>query len=553
MCGIWARIHGTVTGGPSCECEEFAYDEEINFRGPDSYHKENISEVEMIGCVLHIRGLNIVKQPIGKDSFWLLWNGEVYGNNVFSDVKYDLDSNDTSQIYQKLQSFSPLQVFSEIEGCFAFILLKDNEIWFGRDFLGRRSLVVSRSLSSYTISSLGPGSQVPTGGIFKIRLSDKNCEFIPWPLPGLCTPSSLRFNSLARDLDFPAALAKSVESRLVGSKDIGILFSGGLDCTILAALAHQNLLPGLSIYLLNVSFQTDAPDRLTSINSYKELSSLYENRDFILVLIDVNDSEIQLHRQRIIKLIGDNDSRMDFSIATALYFASRGQGLVHGTQELVKFKGKVLLSGMGADEIFGGYSRYRSSYQHYGEPGVQREISLDIDRLWFRNLGRDDRVTACHGKELRFPYLDTHLWQSLSSIPLTQVTEPQIPGRDKILLREFAITLGLKEVASFKKRAIQFGTRISQLCNVKDFGSNRKAKGWQSITKDKDLQIRQEIFWCCKKLNEQILVSDDETQIKLADVVCKLSSEKVKIKDKRHLMRVYLGDYLSSLNLDEQQ
>ena len=52
-----------------------------------------------------------------------------------------------------------------------------------------------------------------------------------------------------------------------------------------------------------------------------------------------------------------------------------------------------------------------------------------------------------------------------------------MPGKDKLLLRDYARSIGLTGASDFKKRAIQFGTRISQICNVKDFGSNRKAKG----------------------------------------------------------------------------
>ncbi len=34
-----------------------------------------------------------------------------------------------------------------------------------------------------------------------------------------------------------------------------------------------------------------------------------------------------------------------------------------------------------------------------------------------------------------------------------------------------------RESSQFKKRAIQFGTRLAKLSNIKAFGSNRRAKG----------------------------------------------------------------------------
>lgn len=48
---------------------------------------------------------------------------------------------------------------------------------------------------------------------------------------------------------------------------------------------------------------------------------------------------------------------------------------------------------------------------------------------------------------------------------------------EKIMLRKIAKEFGLEKSATFKKRAIQFGTRLAKLSNVKCFGSNRKAKG----------------------------------------------------------------------------
>lgn len=544
MCGIWARIQRLISGGPVCDCEDFDVDLEIRNRGPDSYDIKEIDDVKMIGAVLSLRGGHLVRQPISRGNLHLLWNGELYGNNVYSDEEYDLERNDTEQMIEKLEKASPLQVFSEIEGCFAFVLLKDNEVWFGRDFLGRRSLVVNRNHHGYTISSLGPGLQVPTGGIFKVSLLSNSCEFIAWPHLGLVTPSTLRFTLTSHPQDYSEALNNSVRLRLIGSGEIGILFSGGLDCTVLAALSHRYLPSLHKIFLLNVAFLNDAPDRITGISSYLGLKQAFPSRNFVMVLINITEEEIERNKSRIIELIGKNDSRMDFSIATALFFASRGEGVCSETQEKISFPGKILLSGMGADEIFGGYSRYRSSYIYYNDAGVIREMSLDIDRLWHRNLGRDDRVTACHGKELRFPYLDSHLWQALSALKLEQVTQPQYPGKDKMLLREYAKSIGLGFVSDFKKRAIQFGTRISQICNVKDFGSNRKAKGWQSLNGDKTGQIDKEIEWCCQELQKKITHENNE---EIAKTIRELQNPSVNLKRKRHLMRVHLGDYISLL------
>src|SRR5574343_116877 len=144
MCGIWARVFMSVSGNIPCDVDEFEKDHEIECRGPDIVTCERFGLVEMMGCVLHLRG-EPTPQPYGQDETRLLWNGELYGNNIFGSEFWDLSQNDTQQIYHKLKSSSPIELFSKIEACFAFIYLNSNELWFGRDYLGRRSLIISRT------------------------------------------------------------------------------------------------------------------------------------------------------------------------------------------------------------------------------------------------------------------------------------------------------------------------------------------------------------------------------------------------------------------------
>lgn len=50
-----------------------------------------------------------------------------------------------------------------------------------------------------------------------------------------------------------------------------------------------------------------------------------------------------------------------------------------------------------------------------GVDGLRTEMSMDLDRLWHRNMGRDDRVISHNGKEARFPFLDLDLQTYLGS------------------------------------------------------------------------------------------------------------------------------------------
>eukprot|EP00268_Persea_americana_P037810 TRINITY_DN37505_c0_g1_i6.p1 TRINITY_DN37505_c0_g1~~TRINITY_DN37505_c0_g1_i6.p1 ORF type:complete len:132 (+),score=31.51 TRINITY_DN37505_c0_g1_i6:389-784(+) len=105
------------------------------------------------------------------------------------------------------------------------------------------------------------------------------------------------------------------------------------------------------------------------------------------------------------------------------------------------------------------------------------EMKLDMQRIWKRNLGRDDRCISDNGKEARFPFLDEDVIETLLEIPLWEIADLDQPSGkgDKRILREVARLLGLGEAANLPKRAIQFGSRIARESNRKNFGSNRAA------------------------------------------------------------------------------
>lgn len=82
-------------------------------------------------------------------------------------------------------------------------------------------------------------------------------------------------------------------------------------------------------------------------------------------------------------------------------------------------------------------------------------------------------------REARHPFLDEEYLQTVLQLPLWLISNlADAPGQgDKLLLRAALKRLGLPRAAVRVKRAIQFGTGISKLSNVRSFGSNRAANG----------------------------------------------------------------------------
>lgn len=64
---------------------------------------------------------------------------------------------------------------------------------------------------------------------------------------------------------------------------------------------------------------------------------------------------------------------------------------------------------MGADELFGGYTKHRNAFKRNGWQGLRDILEEDWQNLPHRNLARDDRVVSDHGRQLRTPYLDENV------------------------------------------------------------------------------------------------------------------------------------------------
>lgn len=262
---------------------------------------------------------------------------------------------------------------------------------------------------------------------------------------------------------------------------VAVMYSGGVDCAVLARLLHEVLEPEDSIDLLNVSFENprsianarkldatfdkiyDTPDRLTGIQGYLELCEVCPTRTWRFVEINIPYEEAQAAKEDVLDMMFPNDSIMDFSIALAFYFCARGRGQLLGQDGVYETKAKVFFSGLGADEQLGGYSRHSAAFRQGGYPAVVMELQMDLDRIPSRNLGRDDRILANFAREVRWPFLDESVVTLLSLLRVDQKMDFDMEGGEKIILREVGRKLGIHLASQEKKRAIQFGSRSARM------------------------------------------------------------------------------------------
>nr|XP_032510579.1 asparagine synthetase domain-containing protein CG17486 isoform X3 [Danaus plexippus plexippus] len=116
----------------------------------------------------------------------------------------------------------------------------------------------------------------------------------------------------------------------------GILFSGGLDCTILAFLADKFLPKKQPIDLINVAFKSkdstsyDVPDRITGRQSYQELQRLCPDRLWVFHEVNVPKEQLEEYQSLIIgDLVYPRKTILDESLGSALWFAAGAGSLSH--------------------------------------------------------------------------------------------------------------------------------------------------------------------------------------------------------------------------------
>jgi asparagine synthase (glutamine-hydrolysing) len=209
-------------------------------------------------------------------------------------------------------------------------------------------------------------------------------------------------------------LIRSVERQMMGDVPVGVFLSGGLDSSLVAAIAArwcERHGTRLSTFAVGTP---DSPDLAAARRVAEHLGT--EHREFTYTAREALDS------------LGDVVRAIESFDPGLVRSAVPNFMLARGTAEHVK----VVLTGEGADELFAGYA-YMTEIESPAE--LHTELERTVGSLHNLNLQRCDRVTMAHGLEARVPFLDLEVIGWALSLPAAEkLTTPARP--EKALLRE---------------------------------------------------------------------------------------------------------------------
>ena len=400
--------------------------------------------IGLIQCRLAIVGSRTHTQPFVNE-ISLVHNGEIYNHLLLRDylqkqgMSFESDV-DSEVILRLIEYFFGMglsisdtirRVMFMLNGDYA-VAFSDNKkekIYLFRDPVGIRPLYYSPNgffaSEKKVLWSIGEEAYPVKPGHL-VEISKTGIKSIQIFSLSELTGKSFEFQksevSLSKMLDYSI--------RLRSPKNVGVLFSGGLDSSILALLASK-----YSNVILYTAGAEGSPD-LEWARKVSEKLGL-KLREFVFDLDDVENAV-----GNVIFAIEENNA-MNLAIGIPLYFA---------TKLAYRDRIKVLLSGQGADELFGGY------YKYLRDPSL---MYRDIFNLSERNLARDDKVAMFNSVEGRFPFLDLNIIRIALRTPVWYKIND---NTRKYLLRRVALRLGLpEEVALREKKACQYGTSSQKL------------------------------------------------------------------------------------------
>lgn len=234
-------------------------------------------------------------------------------------------------------------------------------------------------------------------------------------------------------MNLAGLLLDSIETLTDGLDNAALLFSGGVDSSLLALLLKDRV--SLRCYCAGAG---GSHDLALSERSAKALGI-----ELIQVEFTIDDVKRELPRLR--ETVGDN--MMKLGVATPFWMCMPRIG-----------EGSVFL-GTGTEELFAGYDRHRRLLPDYR--AIDEECRRGLATAWERDVSRDTAVCAAFGKKALFPYLDKAFAEAAMALP----AERKISADgNKLALRELAVELGLpKEIAFAPKKAAQYGSGADKM------------------------------------------------------------------------------------------
>jgi len=354
--------------------------------------------------------------------------------------RFEKDINETNSIVLHAKRF-----LESLDGQYSLVLRRGDTFLLARDPIGVKPLYFAENDRMIAFST----RRRP---LWALGLTD--CASLPQPI--LISNKELRRISPGMKMEVLNSVEKSsIEiltllltdvikkiSACTGGK-IAVLFSGGLDSSIIAKLT-RDLGIHSTLYCAGTASSRDMIDA-------RRMSSAL---DLPLVEKEVTYDDVAGNILPIVRLI-ESFEMVAVSTSLPIYFAIR---------EAAAKGEKTILYGQGADEIFCGYERYEDILSSNGHSALCNEMLGDIVRLG-TSAPMYDQIGIMNLTELFAPFLDSAIVKFSLGIPLRlKLFREDSRVSRKYILRKVAQRIGVPvNLLPEKKVAMQFGSGVARI------------------------------------------------------------------------------------------
>ena len=466
MCGIWGFI--TKTNHSPKELKNiYESFHNIKERGPDNSHLKEFNEFMNVFIGFHRLAIvdvnNESNQPrpiyhSEKRTSYITCNGEIYNYmKIINRYKFEPKTkSDAEAIVYLFENMGIDRMLDEIDGEFAiaiFEIEKEKKIILHlmRDHMGIRPMYYAVSDDGMAVAysselrgmsyNFGEGEQAgqivenPKQVVPGVRYSfewalDSNTgkiNFKQWAKQFYKfnqIPSTIKDVKVAKKI-VNMAFRTSIRARLMSKRPLGAFLSGGLDSSLMCAVAAEMLKPkGLKLKTFSIGLPGSTDEKFAKIVS-KHIGSVHTHilvskEDFVNALEDT------------VRICGTFDTKTIRS-AVALNLMCQ---YVHNKTDII-----VVLTGDGSDCLFGGYL-YMQNAPNKGE--FHMECVRRLREMYLYDLLKGDRCIADNQLEGRLPYLDRTFMHSVLAID-SQLRVPQWDQRHEEYIEKWLLRAAFED------------------------------------------------------------------------------------------------------------
>lgn len=397
------------------------------------------------------------QQPLEdcKQELVLLHNGEIYnyrklreelkGHNFATETDSETIVHLIEQFYDGDLASSVARALGYLDGVYALAVSDGKEIVIARDMVGVKQLYIGENDRYVAFAS-------KRKALWEVGINNER-RLLPGHIAKLSKDGivfkkvlEIPLNQKTSIYDLSEAieryrevLVEAVKKRVDGLDKVGIIFSGGVDSVLVAKIVSE--FTDVICYTAGLRDSGDV--------RYAKLAASKIGLRIRVRELDAED--IEKYIPEVIETIED---RLFVQVEAAIP--------VYAAVEMVHEDGlKVMLTGQGPDELFGGYPWYRNIVEKEGYEVLEHYMMEDIKNAYRETLERENKIGMAHGIELRYPYLDPEVIKVAMQIDSKLKIRSPDDKLGKYIHRETAKRLGVPaELADRPKVAAQHGSGV---------------------------------------------------------------------------------------------